>query len=518
MREDGLRIDRLLLTTDTTFIPTTFGPAESGRYAAGSGVTTRLTRTIVYTYDHLYRLTNADYSTGEDYQYDYDEVGNRLQQIIDGDTTDYLYDAANRLESLNGQQVYSFDANGNLLNSDTLTNTWDAANRLINSINSTNPTNSLTPIYNGVNDRVGQTIGATTTHFALDVQALPEVIYTSPSTGSGQAGNAYLHLPGVIVAESSTGETRYLLSDGLGSVRQAVDETAQVVAYYEFDPYGNPVNNTGGEPYGYTGEWYEGYTHLLHLRARWYSSESGTFLSVDPVESEPPYQYVGGNPIRWIDPSGYCTPEPGETTCIEMIQTDDGFIRGTTTIIGETASENFLTDGGLIQETTFTVAMCSKPTETGLCYNLPSQQRPTLQPLNTALNFVGNTTLYPLSVAGATTKFVEQGAGLHGQIVYSWNLPPQVKITPRGTIRSYPSNLAHYSTIAAASIPIVIGVVNAGEIQLRSNAGEINSNQAGWQHGVNVVATTAGSVGGAWAVPAGGQGCYRCCSRCRWRY
>jgi hypothetical protein len=45
---------------------------------------------------------------------------------------------------------------------------------------------------------------------------------------------------------------------------------------------------------------------LLHLRARWYSPSEGVFLSRDPVESEPPYQYVRGNPVNHIDPSGYC--------------------------------------------------------------------------------------------------------------------------------------------------------------------------------------------------------------------
>jgi hypothetical protein len=33
--------------------------------------------------------------------------------------------------------------------------------------------------------------------------------------------------------------------------------------------------------------------------------ETGTFLSVDPVESEPPYQYVRGNPVNLTDPSGW---------------------------------------------------------------------------------------------------------------------------------------------------------------------------------------------------------------------
>jgi hypothetical protein len=90
--------------------------------------------------------------------------------------------------------------------------------------------------YNGVGDRVGQTVGVTTTHFTLDVGiGLPEVLQTSD-------GNSYLHLPGVIVAENTEGETRYLLSDGLGSIRQVVDETGAVVDYNEFDPYGNPLH------------------------------------------------------------------------------------------------------------------------------------------------------------------------------------------------------------------------------------------------------------------------------------
>jgi hypothetical protein len=173
--------------------------------------------------------------------------------------------AANRLTSVDGAP-YTFDANGNLLSTGVMTNVWDAANRLTE-VSRNNYT--LQPIYNGVGDRVGQTVGVTTTHFALDVQGLPEVIYTSPSTSSGQAGNAYLHLPGVIVAEKA-GETRYLLGDGLGSVRQAVDELGAVVAYHEYDPYGNPIRHSQIRPFAFTGEWWQDEVALLHLRARWY--------------------------------------------------------------------------------------------------------------------------------------------------------------------------------------------------------------------------------------------------------
>jgi YD repeat-containing protein len=74
MREDGLRIDRLLLTTDTTFIPTGFGPAESTRQAVNGSLTAPLERTIVYTYDNLYRLTDADYSTERFLLFNWDRV------------------------------------------------------------------------------------------------------------------------------------------------------------------------------------------------------------------------------------------------------------------------------------------------------------------------------------------------------------------------------------------------------------------------------------------------------------
>jgi YD repeat-containing protein len=59
-------------------------------------------RVIAYEYDGLYRLTEASYSTGELFQYDYDPVGNREAMTVTTplggtDVTTYTYDAANRL-------------------------------------------------------------------------------------------------------------------------------------------------------------------------------------------------------------------------------------------------------------------------------------------------------------------------------------------------------------------------------------------------------------------------------------
>jgi YD repeat-containing protein len=103
MREDGLRLDRLVLTTDTTpSVPTGEGPLETTRQLTAATTTTALTRTIVYTYDKLSRLTAVDYSTGESFAYAYDPLGNQtaLTETVDlSDTvvTTYTYNAANQL-------------------------------------------------------------------------------------------------------------------------------------------------------------------------------------------------------------------------------------------------------------------------------------------------------------------------------------------------------------------------------------------------------------------------------------
>jgi YD repeat-containing protein len=89
--------------------------------------------TIDYTYDALYRLTAAEYSTGEVFEYTYDAVGNRLSQTVTIDetpvTTTYTYDDANRLSQV-GAQAYTWDNNGNLLNDGQRQYYYDPANRL----------------------------------------------------------------------------------------------------------------------------------------------------------------------------------------------------------------------------------------------------------------------------------------------------------------------------------------------------------------------------------------------------
>jgi YD repeat-containing protein len=72
-------------------------------------------RTITYTYDGLYRLTGANYSTGESFTHIYDAVGNRTRMtsttpLSSTVVTTHAYDATNRLASraMSDGRAYSY--------------------------------------------------------------------------------------------------------------------------------------------------------------------------------------------------------------------------------------------------------------------------------------------------------------------------------------------------------------------------------------------------------------------------
>lgn len=304
MREDGLQIDRLLLTTSTTFIPTGFGPAESSRIAAQTTLSTTITRTLVYTYDDLYRLTNANYSTGELFAYTYDPAGNRKTQTTLAGTNVYTYDAANRLTQVDGQ-TYTWDNNGNLLNDGSRTFTYDSADRLT-AVTQGATTTQFT--YNGDGDRLAQIIAGVTTNYALDPTGLAQVLI---ETTSGQSTH---YLPGL--AQYGGNAWSYYLPDRLGSVRQIVDPSSAVTLARIYDPFGNGLEQVGGgqSAFGYTGEQMDP-TGLVFLRARYYNPTIGRFLTADTMVPDPlrsggwnRYAYVNNNSVNYIDPSGQRPP------------------------------------------------------------------------------------------------------------------------------------------------------------------------------------------------------------------
>ncbi len=257
------------------------------------------TTTIAYTYDHLYRLKAADYSSGLYFHYTYDSMGNRLTASDPGHTTLYQYDAANRLVSAGHGVTYSWDDNGNLLSDSVNAYSYDHANRL------TVVSGQLAVGYgyNGEGDRLRQTVNGTETRYTLDLNTgLIQVL----SDGE----NMYLYGRRRISETGIVGK-EYYLSDALGSVRQLADSDGTVTLAKSYNPYGETLDNTGNgaTSYGYTGEWTDG-TGMVYLRARYYQPGVGRFVQKDPSGIENNlYLYGSANPVVNTDPSGMFSPE-----------------------------------------------------------------------------------------------------------------------------------------------------------------------------------------------------------------
>lgn len=177
-----------------------------------------------------------------------------------------------------------------------------------------------------------QKINGLTTHYALDPAGLTQVLVET--TGS----QTKKYVPGL--AQFTGGVWAYQLPDGLGSVRQLTDPAGQIALMQSYDPFGNPTQIVGNPPsvFGYTGEQVDP-TGLVFLRARYYNPRVGRFLSKDPWPGNPlrsqslnGFSYVEGNPVTFVDPSGYLGCEgfgsSGDVAVMEVSNCLEGSLGG----------------------------------------------------------------------------------------------------------------------------------------------------------------------------------------------
>ena len=120
----------------------------------------------------------------------------------------------------------------------------------------------------------------------------------------GQGRASYLN--------NQTGDSYNYLTNQSGSVT-GLTKDGQAVASSRYNLYGarKTSTDTTGNPFAYNGEARDD-TGLDYLRARYYDSQGGTFLTEDsyPGEETDPlsqnrYSYVQNNPVNYTDPSGH---------------------------------------------------------------------------------------------------------------------------------------------------------------------------------------------------------------------
>ena len=106
------------------------------------------------------------------------------------------------------------------------------------------------------------------------------------------------------------GNTYRFVTDQLGSVRLVVNVADGTIAQQiDYDAWGVVLNDTnpGFQPFGFAGGLWDGQTGLVRFGARDYDPVIGRWTSKDPILLQGGanlYEYVGGDPLNRIDPSG----------------------------------------------------------------------------------------------------------------------------------------------------------------------------------------------------------------------
>jgi RHS repeat-associated protein len=200
--------------------------------------------------------------------------------------------------------------------------------------------------YDGLGNRVAQTVDGVETRYTLDVAGgLPEVIV---ATTDG-ASTYYVQIQGQILGQEESGKWAYVLPDHLGSALGGSWWTPRGRCPWpggSYDPFGVPfeASGSGASDFGYTGEWWGSYNDLLFLRARYYDPAVGRFLSKDRFtgfdtlpQTQHSFAYVTNNPANRVDPSGYAGGPAGQAVqlCLRSAPTCASLLAAGATILLE---------------------------------------------------------------------------------------------------------------------------------------------------------------------------------------
>ncbi|MBD5552550.1 MAG: hypothetical protein HDQ96_15515 [Lachnospiraceae bacterium] len=261
--------------------------------------------------------------------YDY-TVENRLQAVYDAD--ELLMAAAydgdgNRVFQLNYNLHTDEDwkdnsGNGNGNNKDNAGNgNGNATNA--EEHNSQNQSGILFPIAEEISSTETDLIAMIKTtgkeknyeliEYILDVNTqYTQVLMELNENGTMDA--AYTYGVSRLTEDRFTGESNFYLYDPAGNVAGITDQDGYLWQSYRYDAFGNA---TFGSPqydneYTFNGESYNPNINSQYLRARYYDTVKGSFLTEDSYLGDirnpltlNRYSYCIGNPLFYSDPSGY---------------------------------------------------------------------------------------------------------------------------------------------------------------------------------------------------------------------
>ncbi len=338
---------------------------------------TSLVASTGYQYDDGNRLTNLDHLNSSNevlgfYEFDYDNAS-RISRLADFDgATDYSYDDRSQLtgadraaDDVRGDESYSFDANGNRLEShrhgggyetgpvnrlisdgtfqyayddegnvirrtdiatgDYRTFEWDNRNRMVavTDFSSSGESVQLVQfVYDALDRRVTKIVdldgdgaeGDSSTHFVYDREDVILDFADADGHGNGMqpvVEYRYLHGPEIdqVLAQESD-RSEWLLADHLGTTEIIIEAAGEALGRYQFDDFGNIITHTGIilSRYLFTGREFDGELATSFFRSRILDHQIGRFLGEDSIGFHGRdfnlYRYVGNSTNSFVDHYG----------------------------------------------------------------------------------------------------------------------------------------------------------------------------------------------------------------------
>ena len=226
---------------------------------------------------------------------------------------------------------YAYDDNGNLSEDPNQTYNYNYNDRLMNVIHRTLPINSLFDY-----DHTGQRVYKRVDDGNQVPPKLTETVYPNKYLEFDYLNGDYQMAVNITkhlyfgnqrvgdVKKFPTPEQPFnvinlVFTDHLGSSSLVTNEDGEIVAVYDYYPYGDDriADEMGAEVHNrFTGQELDEETDLHYYGARYYAAALAKFTQPDPAVlndvvsllSDPQslnyYSYVGNNPIRYNDPTG----------------------------------------------------------------------------------------------------------------------------------------------------------------------------------------------------------------------
>jgi RHS repeat-associated protein len=274
---------------------------------------------IKWTYNDRSEVTDADkYNstdpdnptnavTAYDYALAYDTIGNRssYNTSTGGTATTYTANALNQYTAVDVQSP-TYDDDGNQTSLVTSTGTWSLSWNGENRMSDIEKTDQkLDFLYDSMGRRVRkQVYSGSSGSWTLDKQL--KFVYNGYKLIEeldGQNSDAVLKKivwsgeKPLSIYDANLDVTYYYVLDANKNVSDLIDASGNVVAHYEYSPFGKIIRQTGSyaaeNPIRFSSEYFDKETGLVYYNFRYYIPGYGRWTKRDPIEEDGGYNLYG---------------------------------------------------------------------------------------------------------------------------------------------------------------------------------------------------------------------------------